>query len=85
MTEIDRQGLRIPEDIGVFGFDGVALSRVVRPQLTTYVQDAVQMGARATQEVINAIEEPRFYVPRTISIKGELQRGGTVRSLKGDD
>ena len=43
------------------------------------------MGARATQELINAIEEPRFYVPRTISIKGELQRGGTVRSLKGDD
>ena len=83
MTEIDRQGLRIPEDIGVFGFDGIALSRVVRPPLTTYVQDAIQMGTRATQEVINAIEEPRFYVPRTINLKGKLQYGGTVRSLKG--
>ena len=83
MTEIDRQGLRIPEDIGVIGFDGIALSRVVRPQLTTYVQDAIQMGTRATQEVINAIEEPRFYVPRTINLKGKLQYGGTVRSLKG--
>ena len=83
MTEIDRQGLRIPEAIGVLGFDGIALSRVVRPQLTTYVQDAIQMGTRATQEVINAIEEPRFYVPRTINLKGKLQYGGTVRSLKG--
>lgn len=85
MTEIDRQGLRIPEDIGVFGFDGIGLTRVVRPQMTTYVQDAVQMGTRATQELINAIEAPRYYVPRTISIKGQLQQGGTVRSLKGDD
>ena len=85
MTEIDRQGLRIPEDIGVFGFDGIALSRAIRPQLTTYVQDAVLMGTLAAQEVINAIEEPRFYVPRTINIKGQLQYGGTVRSLKGGD
>ena len=83
MTEIDRQGLRIPEDIGVFGFDGIALSRVVRPQQTTNEQEAIQMGTRATQEVINAIEEPRFYVPRTINLKGKLQYGGTVRSLKG--
>lgn len=84
MAEIERQGLRIPDDISCFGFDGVALSRAVRPMLTTYFQDAEQMGARAAREVIDAIEDPRCYVPRTISISGKLQLGGTVRSLKGD-
>ena len=84
ITEIERLGMRVPDDIGVFGFDGVTLSRAVRPQLTTYVQDAQQLGARAMQEIIDAIETPRFYVPRTISIKGKLQHGGTVRSLKGE-
>lgn len=84
ITEIERQGLRVPDDISVFGFDGVALSRAVRPQLTTYVQDAVQMGACAVQELIDAIEAPRYHIPRTVSIKGKLQLGGTVRSLKGE-
>ena len=83
ITEIERLGLHVPEDVGVFGFDGVALSRAVRPQLTTYIQDAVQMGFCAIQEVIDAIEDPRCHIPRTISIKGSLQQGGTVRSLKG--
>lgn len=83
ITEIERQRLRVPEDVSVFGFDGVALSRAVRPQLTTYVQEAVQMGVCAAQELISAIEDSRCYVPRTISIKGKLQQGGTVRSLKG--
>ena len=84
MAEIERQGLRIPEDISCFGFDGVSLSRAVRPKLTTYYQDAEQMGARAAREVIDAIEDPRCYVPRTISISGRLQEGGTVRNLKGE-
>ena len=83
ITEIERQGLRVPEDVSVFGFDGVALSRAVRPQLTTYVQDAVQMGTSAAQELISAIEDSRCYVPRTISINGRLQQGGTVHKLKG--
>ena len=34
--------------------------------------------------IIDAIEDPRCYVPRTISISGRLQEGGTVRNLKGD-
>ncbi len=83
MAEIERQGLRIPEDISCFGFDGVSLSRAVRPQLSTYYQDAEQMGIRAAREVIDAIEDPRCYVPRTISISGKLQAGGTVHNLKG--
>lgn len=85
ITEIERQGLHVPDDIGVFGFDGVALSRAVRPQLTTYVQDAIQMGTCAIQEVIDAIEDPRCHIARVISIKGKLQQGGTVINLKGTD
>ncbi len=85
MAEIERQGLRIPDDISCFGFDGVSMSRAVRPKLTTYYQDAEQMGLRAASELIDAIEDPRCYVPRTISISGSLQEGGTVRNLKGED
>ncbi|MGN1370243.1 MAG: LacI family DNA-binding transcriptional regulator [Aristaeellaceae bacterium] len=82
MAEIERQGLRIPQDISCFGFDGVSMSQVIRPQLTTYYQAANQMGMRAVQEAMEAIESPRCYLPRTIVISGKLLEGGTVRNLK---
>ncbi|MBQ8201606.1 MAG: LacI family DNA-binding transcriptional regulator [Clostridia bacterium] len=90
MAEIEKQGLSIPEDISCFGFDGVSMSRALRPRLTTYYQNAEEMGARAAREVIGAIEDPRCSVPRTVLVSGRIQQGDTVRDLrseaeKGDD
>ena len=34
-NEIYRQGLRIPEDISAAGYDGIDLSQILRPRLTT--------------------------------------------------
>lgn len=85
MAEIERQGLSIPGDISCVGFDGVSMSRALRPRLTTYYQDAEMMGCLAAREVISAIEDPRCYVPRTIHVSGRLQEGDTVRDLKGEE
>lgn len=82
MAEIERQGLSIPKDISCVGFDGVSMSRALRPRLTTYYQDAERMGQTAVREVISAIEDPRCYVPRTISVSGRLLEGDTVRDLR---
>lgn len=84
MAEIERLGLRIPDDISCLGFDGVSISQVIRPQLTTYYQDAGQMGIRAAQEIISAIEAPHCYVSGTVVIAGKLLKCGTVRSLKSN-
>lgn len=84
MAEIEKQGLSIPEDISCFGFDGVSMSRLLRPCLTTYYQDAEQMGVRAAQEVIAAIEDPRCSATRTVMITGRIQEGETVRDLRAD-
>ncbi len=81
MAEIERQGLRIPEDISCFGFDGVMLSSALRPRLTTYHQDAKGMGERTAQELINAIEDPRCAVSRTVLVPGHIQYGDTVKDL----
>lgn len=84
VAEIRRHGLSVPEDISCVGFDGVSLSRAVCPQLTTYYQDGEQMGIRATQEVISAIEDPRCAVPRTVLVNGHIQKGETVKDLRGE-
>ena len=81
MAEIERQGLSIPGDISCVGFDGLSMSRALRPRLTTYYQEAEMLGCLAAREVISAIEDPRCYVPRTIHVPGSFQEGDTVRDL----
>ncbi len=81
MTEIERQGLRVPEDISIVGFDGIPLSRVLRPKLTTLCQDSETLGAKAAQLLIEAIEEPKLFVPQLVMVPGEVQTGGTVKNI----
>ena len=78
MTEITSQGLRIPEDVSCFGYDGIRLAGILRPMLTTFRQDAKAIGAAAVDSLISAIEEPKCFVPQTITINGEIMEGQTV-------
>lgn len=81
MNEIERQGLKIPEDISVAGHDGILLSQMLRPRLTTLQQDAVGIGRAAASKLIQAIEEPKTAFPEQITLPGKLLEGGTVRIL----
>lgn len=80
-TEIERHGLSIPDDISCFGYDGIRLASLLRPTLATYRQNAEQMGYLAAKELISAIEEPKYFVPRIITVDGSIQPGGTVKDL----
>ncbi len=80
-AEIERQGLRIPEDISCFGFDGTLLSRMLRPRLTTYYQDAEAIGRLAMKELVSAIEDPHCFVAQTLFVPGHIQEGQTVMDL----
>ncbi|WP_246942933.1 LacI family DNA-binding transcriptional regulator [Bacillus pinisoli] len=52
MTYLQDQGYRVPEDISVFGFDSIELSRLVRPRLSTIQYSAVEIGMTATRNLI---------------------------------
>ncbi len=81
LTEIESQGLVIPKDISVVGYDGIYLSRVLRPKLTTYKQDADAMGRKAVAKLIERIESPKTFIPEQIMVYGKLQVGDTVKNL----
>lgn len=74
-------GLSVPDDIGCFGFDGIRLAAVMTPTIATYRQNAHDIGRCAAEELISAIEDPKCYVSRVITVPGEIQPGGTVRDL----
>lgn len=82
MTEIEKHGLKIPEDISVVGYDGIRLSRLLRPELTTYEQDTKQIGILATKKLVEIIENSKTAIPERIIVKGKLQKGRTVTTVK---
>jgi len=50
-------GLRVPQDVSVMGFDGLPLGSFLVPQLTTIVQPVQQLAQRSVDMLISAIED----------------------------
>lgn len=53
---LSKAGLSVPDDIAVTGFDGIAFAEHSTPALTTIVQPAEKMGAKACDILIDRIE-----------------------------
>ena len=84
MNELERQNISVPGEISVMGYDGIPLSEVLRPKLTTYRQDADGMGRAAANALVESIEKPKLWLPQTYLIPGRLIEGDTVRTLNKD-
>jgi LacI family transcriptional regulator len=56
MKELKKNGLRIPQDIGVMGFDDIYMASQVYPRLTTVRQPLVAMGETALEQLVTLLE-----------------------------
>ena len=74
MDAIRAAGLRIPEDISITGYDGVAMIQMCQPQLTTVEQDVSRIGREAARKLVHLIEQPRTTLPEIISVPCRLRR-----------
>ena len=81
MNEIERHGLEIPDDISVVGHDGIYLSQVLRPRLTTLKQDTETLGKEAAVKLIEAIVSPKTFIPQQVVVNAQLIEGRTVKNL----
>jgi LacI family transcriptional regulator len=68
---IQEQGLRVPEDISVVGFDDVPGAAFHSPSLTTVRQPLKRMGEVAAESLLERIEGQKEYLPE-IAIEPEL-------------
>ena len=78
---IESEGLSIPDDISVVGYDGQRIAKVMEPKITTYKQDTAELGRIAAKKLIEAIEQPKTALIERIVVKGELMRGKSVKKL----
>jgi LacI family transcriptional regulator len=80
-NEIERQGLSIPKDVSVAGFDGILLSQVMTPRLTTIQQDARSIGKTAAELLIQRIEAKTPPAVQSVLVPGQLLPGETVKKI----
>ncbi|WP_373880172.1 ribose utilization transcriptional repressor RbsR [Levilactobacillus brevis] len=59
MRGLHEQGVRVPDDISVLGYDDIDLDEYVVPKLTTIHQPVVTMGRQATELLINRVQNQR--------------------------
>ena len=82
IRELSSHGLTPGKDISIVGYDGIALTSMMIPPLTTYEQDGETIGRTMAEALLNKIENPDTYEPKKEMVTGRLIHGGTVVNLK---
>lgn len=81
MTELEKMGLSVPKDVSTAGYDGIPISQFIRPRLTTYHQDAAQIGRVSAAKLVETIENKKTCIPEEISVSGHILEGTSVAEI----
>ena len=78
MSEAQQTGYRVPDDISFVGIDGIELSNLVSPKLTTYRSNASDLGKKTFEILNNMIEKGEI-----VSFNHSMvyQEGNSVKTL----
>ncbi|AIE86014.1 LacI family DNA-binding transcriptional regulator [Fimbriimonas ginsengisoli] len=76
---LHEQGVRVPEDMSIVGFDDLPASMMVDPFLTVVSQPAYEMGSTAVEVVLQAIDNPAAAIVEKILPTRLLVRRSTAR------
>ncbi|GKU77439.1 LacI family DNA-binding transcriptional regulator [Paenibacillus sp. L3-i20] len=73
MDAFKNNGLRIPTDVSVVGYDDQLFATQLRPQLTTIRQPVEQIGGNAIELLLRCIEDPESHMSsKPIKLQPEL-------------
>lgn len=57
ISELSDQGMKVPEDYSVMGFDDSFFSGLMKPRITTMASDKYRVGQMAMEKFINILEK----------------------------
>lgn len=66
-----QQGVSIPTDISIMGYDNIDLDEYIAPTLTTIQQPILEMGTMATRLLVNRIKQP-LIAPQVVDLPVKL-------------
>jgi len=82
MNAIFEQGLSVPEDVSVIGFDNIAFCDFARVPLTSVRVPTYEMGKQAARLLFRQIQDPELSSPESIVLKAELVQRKSCASPK---
>jgi len=81
MDALSQQGIKIPRDLSIIGFDNIPMAAMVSPALTTIHQPAYETGRKAVDLLFQHIDNPEL-PPTQITIQPELVVRHSVKKRK---
>jgi LacI family transcriptional regulator len=81
MRRLREEGLRIPEDVSVVGFDDVDMAGVVTPGLTTVRQDMLEIGRQSARLLIEGLEAGTMSGVESMTLPVQLIVRGTTGAV----
>jgi LacI family transcriptional regulator len=85
---LHKMHIRVPEDISIVGFDNHEIAKLSRPPLTTIRQPLHEMGMKAAEMLMNAMDHGGVLAPSVVIFPGSLVKRRSVckppeRSIRG--
>ena len=78
---IREAGMSVPEDISVCGYDGIEITQLVYPQLTTIKQDTKAIGESAAKYLVERMNGGKNLPNEIIKIQPQLIIGESCRKI----
>ncbi|AXG70695.1 HTH-type transcriptional repressor CytR [Kordia sp. SMS9] len=82
ITEFNRKGVNIPEDISIVGFSNWFMSSAITPSLTTIDQPGVEMGKMAFKQLykeLKAKKKKKDRIPKIIELETSLVKRNSTK------
>lgn len=77
----DREGIRVPQDVSLVGYDDIEAATYVHPQLTTVRQDTHQLGTLAARTLVDLIENEELFTPQHFVLPTQVIVRDSTRPL----
>lgn len=75
------EGLKVPDDISVIGFDDAPFAGYMNPRLTTVMQPRAEMGRVAAQLLIERIIQRSHRLPKNVILPTRVIERESVRTI----
>jgi LacI family transcriptional regulator, repressor for deo operon, udp, cdd, tsx, nupC, and nupG len=76
-------GLRVPEELSVVGFDGIALGNDVTPALSTIVQPNAEIGRRSVELLVQSLAGPAPLSPaNSLTLNLHFRDGESIAAAR---
>jgi DNA-binding LacI/PurR family transcriptional regulator len=77
---LNGEGIKVPEDISVMGYDNILFSRYIMPKLTTIDHKLEKIGKIVADNLVNKLEKGKFHKKRII-IRPEIVIRDSVKKI----